>query len=340
MSTLEKESNTLKKKQLWGQEAIKRRKRINRYKKILVWTCIIAILIPIIVCMILLMRIHKLEKDIDNLLAMKESALIVAQADSTGGKYLVLAAEGNMSEEHTEKKIEEITEQVTEQITETTPPPVAEVDTGKRAFLTFDDGPSENTIPILDILNRYNVPATFFVIGKTDEESKKLYKAIIDRGSTIGLHSYTHQYDAIYASLDSFVSDLTQIHDFVKDVTGEDIKLFRFPGGSATTTNTVDIKEIIKYLNVNGYKYVDWNVSSEDATGRSISAEEISRIVVSESLTCNSAYILMHDAKGKEATVQSLPAIIEQLQANGYQFCSIDTTTEKLVQQVKAAEVN
>lgn len=343
MDTLNEENSTLKKKQLSKQETVNRRKRINRYKKILIWTCVIAILIPIIMCIVMLMRINKLEKDIDDLLAMKASGKIVAQTDSAGARYLVLAADVNPNGENAETTTIEETEKVTGEMQQTTTMPVTETTpadsyTGKRAFLTFDDGPSENTIPILDVLNRYNIPATFFVIGKMDEQSKKLYKVIVDRGSAIGLHSFSHQYSSLYASLESFSADLTKIHDYVKDVTGKDIKLFRFPGGSGTTTNTVDIKQIIKYLNDNGYKYVDWNVSSEDATGRNISADEMARMVITQSLTCNSAYILMHDAKGKESTVESLPMVIEELQKNGYKFCSIDTSTEPLVQQVKASE--
>lgn len=347
MGVLDEENRTLENKQLSRQAAIDRRKRINRYKKILVWTCIIAILIPIIMCIIMLIRIHKLEKDIDNLLAMKESGQIVAQTDSAGARYLVLAADAGHSDDNKEEmqstgeKVTEDTQPVTTQPATTQPAEettTAGDYTGKRAFLTFDDGPSENTVPILDVLNSYNIPATFFVIGKMDEQSKKLYKVIVDRGSAIGLHSFSHQYSSLYASIESFSADLTKIHDYVKDVTGKDIKLFRFPGGSGTTTNTVDIKQIIKYLNDNGYKYVDWNVSSEDATGRNISADEMARMVITQSLSCNSAYILMHDAKGKESTVESLPMIIEELQKNGYKFCSIDTSTEPLVQQVKASE--
>lgn len=344
MSTLDERKSSSAAGSQNGQNELNRRKRINRYKKILVWTCIIAILIPIIMCVFLLMKIHRLEKNIDKLLAMKESGQIVAQADGAGGRYLVLANDTDMSGKDEEKETEKITEQLTEQVTQaptevTTQPVTEDTYTGKRAYLTFDDGPSENTIPILDTLGRYNVPATFFVIGKMDEQSKKLYKEIVDRGSTIGLHSFSHQYGSLYASVENFSADLAKIHDLVKETTGKDIKLFRFPGGSATTTNTVDIKEIIKYLNANGYRYVDWNVSSEDATGRNISAQDMAQIVISQSLSCNSAFILMHDANGKDATVQSLPAIIEQLQANGYKFCAIDENTERLVQQVKASEV-
>lgn len=346
MSISDEESRTLKKQQLSGHD-INRRKRVNRFKKIIVWTCIVMIVIPILVCIFLLVKIHKLEKDIDNLLTMKESGQIVAQIDSDGNRYLLLSADVGTHEEDIEEdtKEQDSREDTTVEITtqpqtqQQTEPVTPDTYTGKRAYLTFDDGPSINTVPILDILDSYNIKATFFVIGKTDEDSMKLYKEIVDRGSTLGLHSYSHNYKALYASIDSFASDLDSIHNLVQQATGQDVKLFRFPGGSSTTTNVVDMKEMIRYLNNNGYRYVDWNVSSEDATGRTLTGDDIANIVISESLDCNNAYILMHDARGKEATVQSLPTIIEQLQANGFKFYCIDDTTTNLIQHVKASSV-
>ncbi|MBO4461285.1 MAG: polysaccharide deacetylase family protein, partial [Lachnospiraceae bacterium] len=103
----------------------------------------------------------------------------------------------------------------------------------KKVYLTFDDGPSHNTELILDILKEYNVKATFFVIGRNDEYSKSLYKRIVDEGHTIALHSYTHRYSSIYASLDAYKEDLQKISDLVYDATGVRSKFIRFPGGSS-----------------------------------------------------------------------------------------------------------
>ena len=62
-----------------------------------------------------------------------------------------------------------------------------------KVYLTFDDGPSTNTQQILDILKQYNVKATFFVIGKTDDLSKEMYKKIVEEWHTLGIHSYSHK---------------------------------------------------------------------------------------------------------------------------------------------------
>lgn len=340
MSISEEERHTLKKQQLSRREAIDRRKRVNRFKRMIVWTCIVMILIPILVCIFLLVKVHRLEKDIDNLLAMKESGQIVAQTDSSGNRYLLLAADVDKNEDtKTENGDGEETTTAEPETQPQTEPVTEDTYTGKRAYLTFDDGPSVNTIPILDVLDRYNIKGTFFVIGKPDPDDMKLYKEIVDRGSTLGLHSYSHNYEALYASLDSFASDLDNIHNLVLQATGVDVRLFRFPGGSSTTTNVVDMKDMIRYLNNNGYRYVDWNVSSEDATGRKLTGDDIANIVISEAIDCNSAYILMHDARGKESTVESLPTIIEQLQANGFKFYCIDDNTQNLIQHVKASSV-
>lgn len=345
MSISEEERRTLRRQQLSRQEVIDRRKRVNRFKRMIVWTCIVMILIPILVCIFLLVKVHRLEKDIDNLLAMKESGQIVAQTDSSGNRYLLLAADANKNEdgktgnEDGETQNGEETTTVDPETQPHTEPVTEDTYTGKRAYLTFDDGPSVNTIPILDVLDRYNIKGTFFVIGKPDPEDMKLYKEIVDRGSTLGLHSYSHNYEALYASLDSFASDLDNIHNLVLQATGVDVRLFRFPGGSSTTTNVVDMKDMIRYLNNNGYRYVDWNVSSEDATGKQLTGDDIANIVISEAIDCNSAYILMHDARGKESTVESLPTIIEQLQANGFKFYCIDDNTQNLIQHVKASSV-
>lgn len=76
-----------------------------------------------------------------------------------------------------------------------------------KVYLTFDDGPSDNTNAILDVLDDYNVKATFFVTGKEDEASKAAYKRIVDEGHTIAMHSYSHKYSDIYASKEAFQND-------------------------------------------------------------------------------------------------------------------------------------
>lgn len=205
---------------------------------------------------------------------------------------------------------------------------------GKVAYLTFDDGPSVNTMKILDILDRYNVKATFFVIyhgGMT-----KQYKAIVSRGHTLALHSYTHDYSKIYKSEKAYFADLKKIHDYVEDVTGVDSRIIRFPGGSSNTVSNKYNKGIMKTLKKSvakkGYYYHDWNVDSTDAAGRNRKASLLLKNVKSGTGKKKVINVLMHDTgKSKMTTVEALPSIIEYLKKQGYSFEAI-TEDSTLIQ--------
>lgn len=184
----------------------------------------------------------------------------------------------------------------------------------KRVYLTFDDGPSSNTDRILDILDQYGVKATFFVVGK--DKYQEQYKRIVEDGHTLGMHSYSHKYNEIYASLDAYKQDLTQLHDFLYELTGEDCKIVRFPGGSSNTISKVDMWELIDYLDEEDMVYFDWNVSSGDAAGGRISANQIARNVLDNIDKYNNSVILFHDAADKDTTVEALPVIIEEILAS------------------------
>lgn len=181
----------------------------------------------------------------------------------------------------------------------------------RRVYLTFDDGPSSNTDRILDILDQYGVKATFFVVGK--EGYADQYKRIVKDGHTLAMHSYSHKYNEIYASLDAYKEDLAKLHDFLYELTGEDCSIVRFPGGSSNTISQVDMWELINYLNTENLVYFDWNVSSGDATGGKKSADQIAKNVLDNVEKYNNAVILFHDAAGKDSTVDALPAIIEKI---------------------------
>lgn len=196
----------------------------------------------------------------------------------------------------------------------------------KTIWLTFDDGPSANTEKVLDILDRYGVKATFFV---TNEEPQyaSMIKEAYDRGNTIGLHSYTHEY-SIYASEDSFFNDLDQIGAVVKDQIGYVPCFIRFPGGASNTVSAKYCRGIMTKLTqdvqARGYQYFDWNISCGDgAAGHT--ADELAAYATDDADYSN-VMLLMHDSAGHEATVDALPAIIEHYQQEGYTFKAIDRT--------------
>ncbi|MBQ2257116.1 MAG: polysaccharide deacetylase [Lachnospiraceae bacterium] len=181
----------------------------------------------------------------------------------------------------------------------------------RKVYLTFDDGPGPNTDKILDILEQYGVKATFFVVGK--EGYAEQYRRIVEEGHTLGMHSYSHKYNEIYASLDAYKNDLNKLHDFLYELTGEDCNIVRFPGGSSNTISNVDMRELISYLNEENIVYYDWNVSSGDATGNYKNADRIAANVLESIDQYNNAIILFHDAAGKDSTVEALPIIIEKI---------------------------
>lgn len=208
------------------------------------------------------------------------------------------------------------------------------VDIRRVAYLTFDDGPSENTETILDILDQYNVKATFFVIYHKNMEDK--YREIVERGHTIALHSYTHNYKRVYASEEAYFNDLTKIHDYVYNVTGVDSHIVRFPGGSSNTVSNKYCKGIMDKLKVDvperGYIYHDWNVDSTDASGNNRAPEVLLAHVQEELPKVRKANVLMHDTgKMKQTTVEALPSIIEYVQSQGYEMERI-TEDSKVIQ--------
>lgn len=208
----------------------------------------------------------------------------------------------------------------------------------RKVYLTFDDGPSSNTEEILDILDRYGVKATFFVVGKTDEHSQEMYRLILERGHTLGMHSYSHRYGEIYASTEAFTEDLEKIRSYLYDMTGMTSCFYRFPGGSSNALSSTDVQELIDVLNERGIIYFDWNVVNGDAGSVRLSAAQLADNVTNNMERYRTAIVLMHDASGKHLTVEALPVIIERiLQMENTVILPITEDTAR-IQQVKADE--
>lgn len=204
-----------------------------------------------------------------------------------------------------------------------------------RVYLTFDDGPSNNTSKILDILKRHNINATFFVNGPASESPglEPLYKEIVEEGNAIGMHSYSHRYDEIYSSEEAFETDLDKIHSLIYNETGVDTKLYRFPGGSGNTVSRQPMEIFAGVLHDRGYEYYDWNIYPGDRTGRSYPKDEIVSGVLGNIDEYRSAIVLLHDSDNHDSTVEALPEIVEGLLAKDVEFCVIDDTTP-VIQQV------
>ena len=296
-----------------------RQKRVAKLKKMIIGLVITLIAIPTILCIVLVVKLVVIKGKVNNILdeksKLENTTEYSEESSSSSGE--------DTSEQIAQSDTEDTTQQSTEEQT-TTPVVVEPLPDGKYAYLTFDDGPSANTMQILDILDNYGVKATFFVNGHTGEVMEERYKAIVDRGHAIALHTYSHDYNNVYGGLDKFEQEIVSLRNYIKEVTGVDTTLFRFPGGSSNS-RTDDIKPYIQWLNDNGYSYWDWNCSSGDATGTKPSAEQIvANCLVQADAGYKNLVILMHDTKPKDTTVEALPALIEALQARGYEIIAID----------------
>ena len=185
----------------------------------------------------------------------------------------------------------------------------------RKVYLTFDDGPSVYTTEILDILDEFDVKATFFVLGKEDAASIELIQEIADRGHTVGMHSYSHKYSEIYASREAFIEDYRKIRNFLSESVGVESFCYRFPGGSSNTISSIDMLEFADYLEEQGVTYFDWNISSGDGSSVALTPEQIKENVLKDMEKYSSAVVLMHDSAEKRSTVDALPDIIEAILA-------------------------
>lgn len=198
---------------------------------------------------------------------------------------------------------------------------------GKVVHLTFDDGPSQNTPKVLDILDKYDVKATFFVVYNDEEPYCNYYKEIVERGHTLAIHTASHNYKKIYASVDAYLEDFNQIYSYVYEKTGVRPTLFRYPGGSTNCLSYNAGPAIMEEMERRGFTYYDWNVSSGDG-GNQATRSTIYDWVTSKAVKLNESVVLMHDSGGKGETVSALPSIIETLQDAGCVFEPLSSSTE------------
>jgi len=168
----------------------------------------------------------------------------------------------------------------------------------KEIFLTFDDGPNEYTLKILEILKSFNAKATFFVLGKNCQKYPEVLKRIFEEGHSIGNHSFSHSIKFFF----NFKNEIEKTNEIIKKITGVKVKIFRPPYGILTPW-------LKNYLFKNGYKIILWNLDSRDWKGK-ISDK------IFEEIKPNSI-LLFHDCF---KTSLILPKILNELKIKGYNF--------------------
>lgn len=304
---------------------------VRFYKHVILTTVALLILIPTAFAIFFSVKSNQLDTKLNDALASNTSIkteLETSKADK----------EGQTSSDTTDGKID--SEPVISNIQQNGDPvdyqllfadminePVKPKDTGdkKIIYLTFDDGPSQKTLEVLNLLDLYEIKATFFVIYKDDEFSNSVYKEIVNRGHSIGVHSASHDYKKIYASVDAYLTDFNKMYQHIYELTGQKTTLFRFPGGSINSYNSGIYMEIIAEMTRRGFVYHDWNVSGQDASDKATD-KTIYSMVTEQALRYDRSVVLLHDSSNRAATVKALPRIIDELYAKGYSFDKLDAS--------------
>lgn len=305
----------------------RRRKRIGRIKSAIVIIITGWIILSMILIISLFVRTVSLEKKLDQLI---QTSTVIGVGTSE-------SQESVSTEKGTESEQEVYTVPPASGVTDVAN--LAEDGDVHKVYLTFDDGPSENTEAILDILAEYDVKATFFVVGMEDEESQELYRRIVEEGHTLGMHSYSNRYSVIYQSEEAFQTDYQKLKDYLYEVTGVECKYYRFPGGSSNQISNVPMNDLIQFLNDKGTVYFDWNVSAGDAASAAYTADEIVENVTADVVKYKTSVVLLHDAEDKSTTVEAIRPLIEALQEMDAEILPIDEDTQ-VIQSVKVDSVD
>lgn len=284
-----------------------RRKRIELIKKFIVikrkLTPYIFIILAV-VCIFLLIQNSNLRKKITEL----KNGINIAGEEITGSPEY-----DDSSGVYSTQKVSKSNKKLSEY----TSVDAMKYEGKKRVYLTFDDGPSVYTDDILDILNKYEVKGTFFVVANNDSYADDAYKRIVDEGHTLALHSYSHKYDEIYVSMETFKEDISSLQEFLYERTDVWPRIYRFPGGSSNTVSNTPMKDMISYLDKEGIVYYDWNIMSGDAVKGGVSENTIINNCLNGIEKHDECIILMHDLGTMRTTIEALDDIIEGINNRG-----------------------
>lgn len=288
-------------------------RRVQRLKKIIILMLLASIAVPYVLCVFLFVRTFSLSKELNILSSrVEELARTVAEQRKelerlTDVRRKAGAVVTNRPGSGQEQPDNDETALQGQQ--EDSEQPM------HRVYLTFDDGPSSYTDDILEILDRYGVKATFFVVGKESDSNREALTMIVDGGHTLGMHSYSHKYAELYQSVEDFSEDFVKLQSYLYEVTGVVSTFYRFPGGSSNTVSDIDMREFADYLESQNVQFYDWNISSGDGGSELLSVDTLVRNSTEGIEEKGTSIILFHDSASKSTTVEALPLIIEKIQA-------------------------
>ena len=308
-------------------EAKHRQKRIKRLKKCIILMLMAIITLPLAVSVCVLSEVYSLRKTLGDVTVQMDRLAEVTAGQQEKLEQLSVKVQAMEQKPSGQVGPEASPEPPALKTPEPTEPPqgenpdsgepeeIAEVTASHKVYLTFDDGPSIYTQDILDILDEYDVKATFFVLGKEKDTMKEMLKSIAEAGHTLGMHSYSHKYAEIYASVESFAEDFEKIRNYIYDAAGVWSNVYRFPGGSSNSVSSISMDTFAKYLDEQGVVFFDWNSASGDGGSVPLPVEALVENSMKGIQKRDTTVVLMHDSASKKTTVEALPILIESILA-------------------------
>lgn len=193
----------------------------------------------------------------------------------------------------------------------------------KQIYLTFDDGPSDLTPQILDILKEEDVKATFFLLGSRVDLKPEIVKREFEEGHFLANHGSSHQYGSIYSSPQATLDEYLSCEQSIRNAIGlpeYSSHMFRFPGGSSGGRYENTKAGSRKLLNENNIPFTNWNCLTGDAEAVGRTEQQLLSRLYETIGDQKSLIVLMHDAADKQATVNTLKTIIQDFKSKGYEF--------------------
>lgn len=191
----------------------------------------------------------------------------------------------------------------------------------KTVYITFDDGPNENTEEILQVLNQYGAKASFFMLEPNMNKHSEAVRQMVEEGHSVGLHGVTHDVSEVYQSSESVVGEMLTAQSTLESITGIRSELIRVPYGSVPNMKP----EYLKAVKREGFSLWDWNVDSED--WKYHSGEYVQNVMdqlASYAYENQPKVILMHE---KPATLAYLDSLLQKLTDQGY---NMEALTEEM----------
>ena len=332
---------------------------VRFFKHLILTVTALLIIVPTVICIILAIDNEKKSAEIDRLNSCIEqmSRQSAAEAESSAENSTAgPASSENVSKEESseaEPESSSLPETTAAQTAATQPapeePPQSEPvtdytvlfpglytdryegeyeDSENTVYLTFDDGPSVLTANLLYYLRQEDVKATFFVVPERTELCYSMLKEISAAGHSIGIHTASHDYEKIYASVDAFLADFNEAYEMIVEATGKAPDIYRFPGGSINDYNSDTRDAIIEEMNRRGFTYFDWNVDSNDWQGIGWTEMYNDTLTAAEELT--TPVILFHNTGDRDNTILVIEDVIKALKNKGYKFGCLTQKTNPI----------